>query len=248
MQPSDQGQVSAICAAVYPTERPYTPDELAAHRERFPAGQLVVIHRPTGQVAGAHFALMICMQHFHVDDSWDTLTAQGTFADHDPAGHTLYGADLMVHPAHQHHGLGRGLTEAMRGVTRELGLWRMVGGSRLPGYGKVQEKLPAQEYIRLVRERHLVDPVLTAHLHDGWSAVTAIRGYLPHDVESAGWAAEIQRINPACPPPADMRIDGMARRSVAQPSHAALESPGLPRPEPGEHGGAERKERGCERQ
>jgi hypothetical protein len=42
--------------------------------------------------------------------------------------------------------------------------------------------------------------------------VTAIRGYLPHDVESAGWAAVIQWINPACPPPADMRIDRMARR------------------------------------
>ena len=40
----------------------------------------------------------------------------------------------------------------------------------------------------------------------------------------------------------------LSRRSVAQPSHAALESPGLPRPEPGEHGGAERKERGRERQ
>ena len=30
---------------------------LAPHRERFPEGQLVAVHRPTGQIAGAHFAL-----------------------------------------------------------------------------------------------------------------------------------------------------------------------------------------------
>jgi len=40
-----------------------------------------------------------------------------------------------------------------------------------------------------VKRAEITDPVLTAllpaHLHDGWDAITAIRGDLPHDEESA---------------------------------------------------------------
>ena len=195
MRASDDAEISAICASVYPTERPYTDE-----------------HTPSGAVAGAHFTLMVNMLHFHVDDSWDTLTAGGTFTDHDPAGHTLYGADLFVHPGHQHHGLGRALTEATRGLVRQKGLWRMVGGSRMPGYGRLAGAVNPDDYIAQVKRAELTDPVLTAHLHDGWDAITAIRGYLPHDDESAGWAAVIQWLNPEAPPPEDFDLSRVPRK------------------------------------
>jgi hypothetical protein len=63
-----------------------------------------------------------------------------------------------------------------------------------------------------VRRGLRVDPVLTAHLHDGWQAVTAIRGYLPHDDESAGWAAVIQWLNPEIPPPAAADLTQLPHR------------------------------------
>lgn len=128
MRDSDKVEISAICARVYPTERPYNDEELSKHHALFPEGQFVVQHIPTGAVASAHCTLVINMLYFHVDDSWETLTAGGTFSDHDPKGRTLYGSDLFVHPGHQHHGLGRALTEATRGLVREKGLvahgWR----------------------------------------------------------------------------------------------------------------------------
>jgi len=219
MRDGDRPEISAICASVYPTERPYTDEELSAHRALFPEGQFVVEHLPSGAVAGAHFTLMVNMLHFHVDDSWETLTAGGTFADHDPSGHTLYGADLFVHPSHQHHGLGRALTEATRGLVRDKGLWRMVGGSRMPGYGRLAQAVDPDEYITRVKRAELTDPALTAHLHDGWDAIIAIRGYLPHDEESAGRAAVIQWLNPGSPPPPDFDIpfsDGVTIRARAQ--------------------------------
>jgi hypothetical protein len=43
--------------------------------------------------------------------------------------------------------------------------------------------------------------------------VTAIEGYLPNDAESAGWAAVIQWINPACPPPEGFDIGRVPRRT-----------------------------------
>jgi GNAT superfamily N-acetyltransferase len=212
MRESDGPEISAICATVYPTERPYTDEELRNHHALFPEGQFVIEHIPSGAVAGAHFTLMVNMLHFHVDDSWETLTAGGTFTDHNPAGHTLYGADLFVNPGHQHHGLGRALTEATRGLVREKRLWRMVGGSRMPGYGRLVGSVEPDEYITRVKRAELSDPVLTAHIHDGWDAITAIRGYLPHDDESAGWAAVIQWLNPEAPPPPEFDLSRIPKK------------------------------------
>jgi GNAT superfamily N-acetyltransferase len=202
----DFAAISAICARVYPNETPYTSDELAAHHRIFPQGQFVAEHMPTGKVAGVHFTLRVCMHDFHIDDSWDVLTAKGSFSDHDPNGHTLYGADVMVDPDHQHHGIAHGLTDATRALVQTENLWRMVGGSRLPGYHTRQSQMDAQTYVDDVVAGIFSDPVLTVHLKDGWLVIRPIFGYLPHDEESAGWAAVIQWVNPACPPPKEFEL------------------------------------------
>jgi GNAT superfamily N-acetyltransferase len=206
MEPADYATIGAICRTVYPHDEPYTAAELAEHRAVYPQGQFVAEHVPSGQTVGVHFTLRLRMADYHIDDSWDILTAHGTFADHDPAGHTLYGADVFVSPAHQHHGLAHALTDATRGLVVTERLWRMVGGSRLPGYGAVAATVPTEQYVREVVAGTRVDPVLSAHLKDGWQAVRAIHGYLQHDPESAGWAAVIQWINPDCPPPPAERL------------------------------------------
>ena len=105
MREADYSDIAEICARVYPADTPYTLAELAEHHRRFPEGQVVAEHVPTVAVAGVHFALRLRFEDFHVDDSWDVLTDQDTFDDDDPAGHTLYGADIMVSPDHQHHRL-----------------------------------------------------------------------------------------------------------------------------------------------
>ncbi len=208
MQPSDYAPLSALCARVYPSETPYTIDELAAHHRAFPEGQFVVEHIPANAPVGAHYTLILRLADFHVDDSWDILTARGTFADHNPqTGHTLYGADIMVSPEHQHHGLAAALTNAAKELVERLALWRMVGASRLPGYGPLRDQLSPDEYVRRVIAGELVDPVLTVHLKDGWQVVRAITGYLQHDSESANAAAVIQWINKLYPPPIQESLD-----------------------------------------
>jgi hypothetical protein len=109
--------------------------------------------------------------------------------------------------------LGKALTVATRELVSRLKLWRMVGGSRMPGYGKVANAILPDEYISKVKNKEVTDPVLTAHLHDGWDVVTAIQGYLPHDVESAGWAAVIQWINAECQPPTDFDVSRIPRKN-----------------------------------
>ncbi|MBL9148204.1 MAG: GNAT family N-acetyltransferase [Phycisphaerae bacterium] len=212
MEERDHPSIAAICKAVYPNEPPYSHAELVAHHRVFPEGQFVVQHDESQRAVGGHFTLIVRMKSFFLDDSWETVTAGDTFADHDPAhGETLYGADLIVDPNHQHHGIGRALTLAARELAVARRLWRMVGGSRMPGYGKYVNALPPDTYIARVKEGTLVDPVLTAHLHDGWDVLAPIRGYLPFDVESAGWSAVIDWINQNCPPPAGEEVDRLPR-------------------------------------
>jgi hypothetical protein len=206
MESADFAAIREICRRVYPHDVPYTDSELSEHHAVYPQGQFVAEHRPTSSVAGVHFTLRLMMADFHIDDSWDVLTARGSFADHNPLGHTLYGADVFISPEHQHHSLAHGLTDATRALVVAENLWRMVGGSRLPGYSTVAATLSADEYVAEVVAGTRSDPVLTVHLKDGWTVVRAIRGYLQDDPESANYAAVIQWVNSACPPPPEFSL------------------------------------------
>jgi GNAT superfamily N-acetyltransferase len=203
---SDYEDIIEICKLVYPTESPYTVDELDDHRQVFPQGQFLAFANDSGAVAGVHFTLRLRLTDFHVDDPWDVLTAGGSFLDHNPEGPTLYGADIMVHPAHQHRGIARALTDQARFLVQEERLWRMVGASRLPGYRKQCSAMSIQQYVDAVLSGKLFDPVLSIHLKDGWTVVKPIHGYLQHDEDSAGWAEVIQWVNPASPPPSEFDL------------------------------------------
>ena len=200
VEPLDYQAIIGICKVVYPTEEPYSLEELEDHRQVFPQGQFAAVDRGNA-VAGIHFTLRLRMLDFHLDDPWDVLTAGGSFLDHNPDGPTLYGADIMVHPGHQHHGIGHALTDQARLLVQEERLWRLVGASRLPGYGRHASAMNIEQYLDSVLSRKLFDPVLSIHLKNGYTAVRLIHGYLQHDEESAGWAVVMQWVNPACPPP-----------------------------------------------
>jgi hypothetical protein len=212
VEPSDYEAIIEICRLVYPTETPYTVQELEDHRQVFPIGQFAAVERTSGAVTGVHFTLRLHLMDFHIDDPWEVLTAGGSFLDHDPEGLTLYCADIMVHPAHQHHGLGGALTDQARLLVQQKQLWRMVGASRLPGYGKCRSTMNIEQYVAGVLNGKLFDPVLSVHLKDGWSAVRSIHGYLQHDEDSAGWAEVIQWVNPDCPPPTEFDLRTLPAR------------------------------------
>jgi hypothetical protein len=215
LESSDYQAIIEICQLVYPSETPYTLEELEDHHQVFPRGQFVAAdHR--NAVAGVHFTLRLRMLDFHMDDPWEVLTSDGSFLDHNPDGPTLYGADIMVHPGHQHHGIGHALTDQARLLVQEDRLWRMVGASRLPGYGKHASSMNIEQYVASVLNGKLFDPVLSIHIKDGWSAVKPIFGYLQHDEDSAGWAEVIQWVNPACPPPPEFDLRNLPLSSASQ--------------------------------
>lgn len=196
MRDDDTPAVVEICRLVYPDEPPYTPEQLADHRKVFPEGQFVVEDVESGVAVGIQATLVVLWTEYGDAASWDAFTADGTFLNHDPVrGQTVYAADMMVHPRHQHHGLSRTLIEAVRAMTRVKGYRGVRGGSRMPGY-HLHPDLEPEEYIRRVEAGAIGDPVLSVHLKEGWRVFGVVKDYIPTDAESRGCAALIQWPNP----------------------------------------------------
>src|SRR5262249_9130619 len=68
VEPPHYEAIIEICKLVYPTETPYTAEELEDHRQVFPQGQFVAVDGTRNAVAGVHFTLRLRMADFHIDD------------------------------------------------------------------------------------------------------------------------------------------------------------------------------------
>ena len=202
--PADFPGIVALCGAVYTAPQPWSEAQLASHLRVFPEGQLVAVDESSARVVGMAASLIVLWEDYDIDTSWRDFTAGGFFTNHDPAaGRTLYGAEVMVHPALQGCGVGSQLYDARRAIAVRLGLLRIRAGARLRGYGRHADAMSAEEYVQKVVRGELRDPTLSFQLHRGFHVLDVVEGYLRHDPESRGWAAVIEWVNAAVAKPED---------------------------------------------
>jgi len=217
-RPEDYAAITALTRATYPESPPWSERQLASHLWVFPEGQLVAVDAQTGEVVGMASSLIVLWDDYDIDANWRDMTDHGMFTNHDPEGHTLYGAEIMVHPERRRMGIGRALYAARRDLARRLGLLRIRAGARLRGYGKYASQLSPEEYVLRVVEGRLVDPTLTFQLRERFRVLAVVSGYLQHDPESLGHAAVIEWLNHEVAKPKDYA--GRDRRYLRP--HAAL--------------------------
>jgi len=195
--PRDFSGISALCKCIYPDTSPWSAKELASHLAVFPEGQFVAVFGPEEKVVGMCASLIVLWDDYQMLDSWETFTAEGLFTNHDPKrGHTLYGAEVIVDPRLEHHGIGEKLYSARRSVAQRLGLWRIRAGSRLRGYHQYAGQVAPEDYIIQVVHGYLHDPTLTFQLHQGFHVLAVAPHYLTDDPASLGYAAVIEWLNP----------------------------------------------------
>lgn len=191
--------IIALCRQVYPGHVPYDERMLASHLAVFPEGQLTAVEEPAEgeeRVVGMAASLIINWDDYDVEHGWRDFTDRGTFENHDPTGHTLYGAEVMVDPEMQGHGVGSLLYEARDELLRRFELWRIRAGARLRGYHAYANLLTPERYVEKVVEDEIRDPTLTFQLHRGFTVLAVVSGYLANDPESLGYAAVIEKLNP----------------------------------------------------
>ncbi|QQR91935.1 MAG: GNAT family N-acetyltransferase [Myxococcales bacterium] len=159
----------------------------------FPEGQLVATIK--GNVVGYAMALIVQLEDDSPWYSYTEITGGGTFSTHDPAGDTLYGADIAVHPDFQGLGVSRKLYEGRKTILRRFNLKRMVAGGRIPGYQEHAGKLSAEEYIDKVLAGELRDRALNSHIKAGYKVRGVHMGYL-RDAQSLNYATFLELSNP----------------------------------------------------
>ncbi|MEO6055292.1 MAG: hypothetical protein ABIQ49_00490 [Gemmatimonadales bacterium] len=185
-----------LCGAVYPGAPSWASDQLASHLNVFPEGQLVATDAG-GTIVGMAASLIVLWDDYSVTTSWRDFTDHGRFTNHDPAhGRTLYGAEVMVHPARQGMGIGGCLYAARSALVRRLGLLRIRAGARLRGYHHHARTHSPEEYVACVVRGELGDPTLSFQIRQGFRVLAVVSGYLPNDPESGGHAAVIEWLNP----------------------------------------------------
>jgi ribosomal protein S18 acetylase RimI-like enzyme len=177
----------------FPSELWWNEVQLKNHVTLFPQGALCI--EVNGEIAGSMTGLLVDFDPQHPEHSWEAITDNGYIRNHNPNGNTLYVVDIGVRPAFRKLGLGKWLMFSMYDVVVHLGLERLLGGGRMPGYHKHANEKSPEQYIDAVVKGELKDPVITFLLRCGRTPVKVVANYL-EDEESNNYGTLMEWKNP----------------------------------------------------
>jgi predicted amidohydrolase/ribosomal protein S18 acetylase RimI-like enzyme len=191
---NDYESLHDICARVYKgVDSPWTKEQIAQLIKLFPEGQLCI--EDNGKPVAMALSLIIDFSLFGDQHTYNRIIGGGSFKSHDPEGDYLYGIEVFVDPDYQGMRLGRRLYEARRELAENINLKGILLGGRIPGYHKYSDQMTPQQYILKVKNRELMDPVLTFQLSNDFHVRNLIDDYWPMDHHSHGNAVLLEWIN-----------------------------------------------------
>ena len=126
-------------------------EELQSHLNIFSDGQFVA-EEPDGTIVGSANTLIVSLNPEYADHTWQEITANGMFTNHDPKGDSLYGADIPIHPKYRHKGIGSMLYDERKRLVIKLKLRRMIAGGRLFNYSNYSNQMSVEDYAKKVVE------------------------------------------------------------------------------------------------
>lgn len=177
----------------FPSDLWWNEEQLTNHIPLFPEGALCI--EVNGEIVGSMTSLIVDFDPKHPDHSWSEATDEGYIRNHNPKGNTLYVVDIGVRPAYRKLGLGKWLMFSMYDVVVHLGLERLLGGGRIPGYHKKANEMTPEQYVNAVIKGDLKDPVITFLLRCGRTPIKVVANYL-EDEESCDYGTLMEWKNP----------------------------------------------------
>ncbi len=177
----------------FPGMKPWGRDQIASQLAIFPEGQFVI--DIDGRLAASASSLVVDSAGHGEWHDWKLSTDNGYIRNHDARGDMLYGIEIMVDPEFRGLKLSRRLYQARKDLVRERNLKGIMIGGRIAGYGRHADEMSAAEYVDRVISKHLVDPVLTPQLSNGFVLKGLIPNYFPSDAESRGYATYLEWSN-----------------------------------------------------
>lgn len=155
----------------------------------FQEGQICIEDK--GKIVAAALTVKCDHDRFSKSHTYDDLLARRNRIQHDPEGDALYGMDVFVSKQYQGLRLGRRLYDARKDLCRNLNLIGILAGGRIVKYHEHADLSPS-EYIDAVKRREIYDPILTFQLSNDFEVKRFMKGYLPADKKSLGYATLLE--------------------------------------------------------
>ena len=189
----DFDSVVNIQLKCFPGMIPWNIEQFRSLIAIFKEGQIGIEYK--GELVASSSSLILNFDNYSETQSWSELTNNGMITNHDSAGETLYGIEIMVLPEFRGMKLSRRLYEARQKLVIDKNLKRIAIGGRIPNYHKFSDKLSAAKYVEKVIDRKIYDPVLTAQSANGFALKSLLPEYYPNDKESCGYATFLEWVN-----------------------------------------------------
>ena len=210
---SDYPDIKKIMDLVYPKMGGGWPkNKFLSMLKPFPEGQICI--EDNGVVVAAAFSVIVDYKKFGDNHTYEEITGDAYLTTHDPNGDILYGVDIFAHPDYRNMRLGRRLYEARKELCQNLNLKAIVAGGRILNYTRMADKLSPKDYIEAVKRKEIYDPILTFQLSNDFEVKRVLKGYLPEDKDSHGYATLLEWPN-IYYEPKDQKLFG-AQKTVAR--------------------------------
>lgn len=190
---SDYRGIVELQLKCFPKMKPWSLEQFQSLINIFPEGQVCIIFND--QIIASSSCLILNFDEYSTKHSWNEITNSGFITNHDEAGDSLYGIEIMTSPDFRGLKLSRRLYNARKDIVRKRNLKRIVIGGRIPGYQKYCKQYSAREYVDKVSSKELVDPVLTPQIANNFALIRLIPDYLPSDIDSMGYATFLEWTN-----------------------------------------------------
>jgi predicted amidohydrolase/predicted N-acetyltransferase YhbS len=194
-KPADVPALVDLTARVYTPEWGHSAEMLRSQQTHFPEGQFVVEYE--GRIVGYCATFRIDEKTALAPHTWMQITGGGMASRHRRDGNWLYGMEVVVHPDYRNMRIGQRLYQARKRLCTDLKLRGIVFGGRIPGLARNLHRYgSAEAYVQAVVEGKRRDLTLSFQLSNEFEVVGLLRGYVPSDYESLGYAAHLVWRNP----------------------------------------------------
>ena len=194
----DFAAVRALQKIAAPHRAPCSLRQFESRLHVFGPGQLVAVRE--GHVVGAASALVFAGEP-DATPPYRELTADDTFATHDAAGDTLFGAGLLVYPSYHGFAASRALFQARRKLCRRFNLRRILTAAPLEGYARFRDRLAPEAFAMRVIGGDVPDASVRFLMAHGFQFCGVLRDFWPEHAGAAGHAALFAWLNPLYAPP-----------------------------------------------
>lgn len=203
--PNDVEAIVELSEKVY--DPPYEAEILRGQINNYPEGQFVAVYQD--KIIGYCATIRLPEKKALKKHTWMEITAGGYCSTHHPGGDVLYGVEIMVDPNYRGLRIGERFYRERRNLCQHYRLKGVVFGGRLPLLSRRIKKVGTVEnYVEEVKAKRIKDPVLGFQIRQGFDVVGLLKGYMPEDKESMGYAAHLMWRNPELDPHEEAKHHG----------------------------------------